>query len=74
LDPMNALGDARMGLADARLRRSRVEDAIDEVWSDEARRSFRQQIVKPLDHETALADSATQELDEQLARALVALA
>jgi hypothetical protein len=44
-----------------------------EQWHDVARESFRRQVLEPIDLETSRADAAMRDLDQELARALVAL-
>ena len=71
---VSSVREGRTTLADALARRHRAEAAMEQVWHDVARESFRRQVLEPIDLETSRADAAMRDLDQELARALVALA
>jgi hypothetical protein len=66
--------NAQVALAEARARREAAERGVEETWQDPARRAFCNRIMTPLDRETSQIESAIRQLEQDLARALIALA
>lgn len=70
---MASLSSARSAFAVACSRRTSAELAIDQVWSDAARRTVKRRVLDPLSQEATRFATALERLDHDLAAALKTL-